>query len=211
MNWNAQSGIMVSKVQSSTATPTGATWTIRSFGQFSNAPKRSRFPSTSTPPRLRQPVIQASYTGNFAPGVTAQLAAAGWGWHIETAIHVLRIILSGAFDRYPHLQLVIGHLGEALPFMLPRLDHNLPRQLTRLERPIGAYLRENVFYTFSGFNFTPNFLDLLFQVGVDRIMFSADYPYSSMLAARNFLEQLALSPADINRIAHGNAEHLFHM
>jgi predicted TIM-barrel fold metal-dependent hydrolase len=74
------------------------------------------------------------------------------------------------------LQLVIGHLGEALPFMLPRLDRSLPTQLTKLKQPIGAYLRENIFYTFSGFNFTPNFLDLMFQVGVDRIMFSADYP-----------------------------------
>jgi predicted TIM-barrel fold metal-dependent hydrolase len=81
-------------------------------------------------------------------------------------------------------------------------------QLTKLKRPIGTYLRENIYYTFSGFNFTPNFLDLLFQVGVDRIMFSADYPYSSMQAERNFLEQLPLSPADINRVAHGNAEGL---
>lgn len=162
-----------------------------------------------TPPP--QPVIQTSYVGNFSAEVTAQLAASGWGWHIETAIHVLRIVLSGAFDRYPHLQLVIGHLGEALPFMLPRLDHNMPTQLTKLKRPIGAYLRENVYYTFSGFNYTPNFLDLLFQVGVDRIMFSADYPYSSMLAARNFLEQLPLSPADINRLAHSNAEALLHL
>ena len=159
-----------------------------------------------TPPP--QPVIQASYIGNFAPGVTAQLAAAGWGWHIETAIHIIRIILGGVFDHYPNLQLVIGHLGEALPFMLPRMDRSLPQQLTKLNRLISAYLRENIHYTFSGFNFTPNFLDLLFQVGVDRIMFSADYPYSSMLAARNFLEQLPLSPADINRIAHGNAEKL---
>ncbi len=162
-----------------------------------------------TPPP--QPVIQASYVGNFAPEVTAQLAAAGWGWHIETAIHVLRIILSGAFDRYPRLQLVVGHMGEALPFMLPRLDRSMPRQLTQLERPIGAYLRENLYYTFSGFNYTPNFLDLLFQVGVERIMFSADYPYSSMLAARNFLEGLPLSPADLHRIAHGNAERLLRM
>jgi predicted TIM-barrel fold metal-dependent hydrolase len=162
-----------------------------------------------TPPP--QPVIQASYVGHFAPEVSAQLAAAGWGWHIETAIHVVRIILGGVFDRYPKLQLVIGHLGEALPFMLPRLDRSLPTQLTKLKKPIGVYLRENVYYTFSGFNFIPNFLDLLFQVGVDRIMFSADYPYSSMLAARNFLEQLPISPADINRIAHGNAELLFHM
>ena len=162
-----------------------------------------------TPPP--QPVIQTSYVGNFSPAVSAQLAASGWGWHIETAIHVLRIILSGAFDRYPNLQLVIGHLGEALPFMLPRLDHNLPTQLTKLKRPIGDYLRENLYYTFSGFNYTPNFLDLLFQVGIDRIMFSADYPYGSMLAARNFLEQLPVSPADKNRIAHGNAERLFRM
>ena len=95
--------------------------------------------------------------------------------------------------------------------MLPRLDHNLPTQLTKLKRPIGAYLRENVYYTFSGFNYSPNFLDLLFQVGVDRIMFSADYPWSSMLDARNFLEQLPLSPADINRIAHGTAERLLRM
>jgi len=162
-----------------------------------------------TPPP--QPVIQASYVGNFAPEVSAQLAATGWGWHIETAIHVIRIILSGAFDRYPNLQLVIGHLGEALPFMLPRLDRCLPKQLTKLKQPVGAYLRENIFYTFSGFNFTPNFLDLLFQVGVDRIMFSADYPYSSMRDARNFLEQLPLSPVDKNRIAHGNAELLLRM
>jgi hypothetical protein len=162
-----------------------------------------------TPPP--QAVIQVSYVGNFPAEVSAQLAASGWGWHIETAVHVLRIILSGAFDRYPGLQLVIGHLGEALPFMLPRLDHNMPPQLTKLKRPIGEYLRENLHYTFSGFNYTPNFLDLLFQVGVDRIMFSADYPYSSMSAARNFLEQLPLSPVDKQRIAHGNAEHLLRL
>lgn len=159
-----------------------------------------------TPPPL--PVIRASYVGNFSPEVSTQLAAAGWGWHIETAIHVIRIILSGVFDRFPSLQLVIGHLGEALPFMLPRLDRSLPQQLTKLKQSTGTYLRENVYYTFSGFNFTPNFLDLLFQVGIDRIMFSADYPYSSMLAARNFLEGLPLSPTDIHRIAHGNAEGL---
>ena len=69
-----------------------------------------------------QPVIDASYTGNFSAAVTATLARAGWGWHIETAIHVLRIILSGALDRYPRLQIIIGHLGEALPFMLPRIN-----------------------------------------------------------------------------------------
>jgi uncharacterized protein len=159
-----------------------------------------------TPPP--QSVIAASYTGNYAPEVTVGLSTGAWGWHIETAIHVLRLILSGAFDRYPSLQLVIGHMGETLPFMLPRLDLSLPTQMTKLDRPIGAYLRENLHYTFSGFNYTSTFLDLLLQVGVDRIMFSADYPYSSMAQARTFLDQLPVSPADKERIAHGNAERL---
>lgn len=162
-----------------------------------------------TPPP--QPVIAASYTGNFAPEVTRGLASFAWGWHIETAIHVLRLILSGAFDRYPDLQLVIGHMGEALPFMLPRLDRSLPTQVTKLARPVGTYLRENVHYTFSGFNYTATFLDLLLQVGVDRIMFSADYPWGSMAQARSFLDQLPVSTADKERIAHGNAERLLRL
>lgn len=162
-----------------------------------------------TPPP--QPVILASYVGNFAPEVTAGLAASAWGWHIETAVHILRIILSGAFDRYPGLQFIIGHMGETLPFMLPRLEHTLPTQVTKLERPIGDYLRQNLNYTFSGFNYIPNFLNLLLQVGVERILFSADYPYSSMEAARTFLEQLPVSPADKERIAHSNAEGLLRL
>ena len=157
-----------------------------------------------TPPP--QPVIDAYYTGNFSAQVTTMLAAPGWGWHIETAIHILRLILSGAFDRYPRLQFIIGHLGEGLPFMLPRLNRILSMELTKLSRPIGAYLRENVHYTISGFNFIPAFLDLLLEVSVDRIMFSADYPHGSMIEAHAFLDQLPVSPADRERIAHGNAE-----
>ncbi len=120
----------------------------------------------------------------------------------------MRIIASGAFDRFPKLQFIIGHMGEALPFMLPRLEHSLPTQVTGLQRSMSAYLRENIYYTFSGFNYTQNFLDLLLQVGAERILFSADYPFSSMEAARVFLEQLPFSPADCERIAHGNAERL---
>ena len=152
------------------------------------------------------PVVDAWY-GGFRPEVSYMFANAGWGWHIETGVHVLRMILGGVFDRYPGLQVIIGHLGEAVPFMLSRVDIMSP-SLTRLQRPISAYLRENVHYTFSGFNFTPTFIDLLMQVGVDRIMFSADYPYASMAEARAFLEKIPVSPADRERIAHGNAERL---
>ncbi len=157
-----------------------------------------------TPPP--QPVIDASY-GGFSPLVTEMLSGPGWGWHIETAVHVIRLILGGVFDRYPKLQVVIGHMGEGLPFMLQRLDVMSPA-MTRLARPISAYLRENIHYTFSGFNFTPTFLDLLLQVGVDRILFSADHPYASMQKARAFLDERPVSAADKERIAHTNAEKL---
>ncbi|MBW2031787.1 MAG: amidohydrolase family protein, partial [Deltaproteobacteria bacterium] len=135
----------------------------------------------------------------------------GWGWHIETAIHTLRLILSGTFDRYPRLQILIGHLGEALPFMLPRMDRTLNMEVTKLQRPISAYLRENVSYTVSGFNFLPSFLNLMFEIGVNRIMFSIDYPYGSMTEGVAFLEKLPVSPADREKIAHENAEALMRL
>ena len=152
-------------------------------------------------------VVEASF-GGFSPPVTAVFAGAGWGWHIETAVHLIRMILGGVFDRYPKLQVVIGHLGEGIPFMLPRLNKNLPTEVTKLNRPIGAYLRENVHYTFGGFNFPATFLNLLLEVGVGRIMFSVDHPYGSMAEARAFLQQLPASEVDRERIAHGNAEKL---
>lgn len=162
------------------------------------------------PTQPPQAVIEASYSG-FSPEVTSQLTRAAWGWHIETSIHIIRMILGGVFDRYPRLQIVIGHQGEGLPFMLPRLDSRLPTEITKLKRPIEAYLRENLHYTFSGFNFTATFLDLLLEVGIDRIMFSADYPYASMEEARSFLDKLPVSPSDRERIAHGNAERLLRL
>jgi predicted TIM-barrel fold metal-dependent hydrolase len=154
-----------------------------------------------------QAVVDALY-GGFSPQVSGVLAASGWGWHIETAVHVIRLILGGVFDRHPKLQVVIGHLGEAIPFMLPRMNRNFPTELTKLQRPVGAYLRENVHYTFGGFNFPATFIDLMMEVGVDRIMFSVDHPYGSMAEARAFLNQLPISPADREKIAHGNAERL---
>ncbi len=155
-----------------------------------------------------QAVIEASYSGNFSPEVAFALSTSLWGWHIETATHILRMILGGVFDRFPRLQLIIGHMGEGLPFFLSRFDQRLAPQATGLARPISAYLRQNLSYTFGGFNFTATFLNLMLQVGVDRILFSADYPYGSMARAREFLESLPVSDADRQRIAHENAVRL---
>jgi len=162
------------------------------------------------PTQPPQPVVDAYYSG-FAPAVTNALSQYAWGWHIDTAVHILRMIVGGTFDRFPRLQIIIGHMGEALPFMLQRIDRSLPMSLTKLERPVVAYMRENVNYTFSGLNYTSTFLDLYLEVGADRIMFSADYPYSPMSQARGFLDRIPVSPADKEKIAHGNAERLLRL
>jgi predicted TIM-barrel fold metal-dependent hydrolase len=155
-------------------------------------------------------VVDVLY-GGFSPPVSAMFAAGGWGWHIETAVHLIRMLLGGVFDQFPKLQVVVGHLGEGIPFMLPRLNRNLPMEITKLARPLGAYLRENVHYTIAGFNFPATFLDLLLEVGVERIMFSADHPYGSMAEARAFLDHIPVNTADRERIAHGNAERLLNL
>ena len=155
-----------------------------------------------------EPVIEASYVGNYSREVTSLLSTGGWGWHIDNGLHVLRMILGGVFDKYPSIQLVTGHLGEALPFMMPRIERAFPQPVIKLNKPIGYYLRENVHYTISGWSYMPAFLDLFLQVGANRIMFSADYPYSPMAEACGFLERLPVSPKDKESIAHGNAERL---
>lgn len=154
-----------------------------------------------------QDVIKTYYTGNFSAAVSNVFALPGFGCHIETAVHLLRLILSGVFDRYPNLQVMIGHLGETLPFMLPRFDQQFPQNLTKLNRKISEYLRENVYYSFSGFNWTQAFLDLYLQVGADRIIYSGDYPWSTE-DARTVLNNLPIPPVDKEKIAHGNAEKL---
>jgi uncharacterized protein len=152
-------------------------------------------------------VIESSYAG-FADKVTFALATVGWGWHINTATHVLRMILGGVFDRYPALQVIIGHMGEGTSFMLPRFDATLKPELTGLRHPVSSYLRQNFHYTFANFNDVPTYANLVAQVGIDRVAFSADYPFGSMKAARAFLDNLPLTHDERARISHRNAEKL---
>ena len=152
------------------------------------------------------------YAGNYSQEVAARMSTPGWGWHIETATSLLRLVMSGLFDRYPKLQIIIGHMGEAIPFMLPRMNRRLTQDLTKLDRTIFEYYRENVHYTFGGFNYTPTFLNLYMQMGVDRIMFSTDYPHDDPNnPGVDFLFSLPICPADRNRIAYQNAEILLNI
>jgi uncharacterized protein len=159
------------------------------------------------PPR---PVVDAYYAG-FSPPVSGMLSTAAWGWHIETGLHVLRMILGGVFDRFPGLRLIIGHMGEALPFMLARTTRQLPPGMTGLPRTVAEYVREHVWITTSGFFTTPPLLNALLELGSDRILFAIDYPYSTNRQGRAFLDELPISPSDLERIAHGNADRLLRL
>ncbi len=161
-----------------------------------------------TPP---PPAVAEVYYGGFSAEVSAILAAAAWGWHVETGLHLLRLILGGVFDRLPTLQVVVGHLGEVLPFMAQRVDERLPQQVTGLEKPVSRYLGENVHISISGFFYLAPFLNALHEFGADRILFSVDYPFSSNREGVAFLKRLPVSPQDRERIAHGNAERLFRL
>jgi predicted TIM-barrel fold metal-dependent hydrolase len=157
-----------------------------------------------------QGVVNAYYTGNFSSDVEGLLSGGGFGWHIETAVHVLRLILSGAFDRFPKLQVAIGHLGEGLPFFFQRLSRTVGNRGIKLERPIDEYLRENLWYTFGGFNFLPSFVSLYMQVGAERILFSADSPFGNLKEAAEFVASLPISETDKHKITWENAKNLFH-
>jgi uncharacterized protein len=155
-----------------------------------------------------KPVREAYYDG--LPGhLSFQLAIAGWGWHAETAVHVLRLVLSGTLDRHPRLQLIIGHMGEGLPAMLDRCDQILGAEAQRfLQRSVSRTILDQVHVTTSGLFTLPPFLALLHSFGADRILFSVDHPFSRNAEARAFLDHLPVSPADREKIAHGNADRL---
>jgi predicted TIM-barrel fold metal-dependent hydrolase len=152
-------------------------------------------------------VWEASFEG-LPPAVGHWLSIAGWGWHIDTGLHALRLIVAGVFDRYPKLQLVIGHMGEAIPFMLERTNLTLSKTVTGLDREVKEYFTENFHVTTSGFFSCPPLICLLLVVGADRVLFAVDYPYSSNEEGRAFLDGAPVSQADREKIGHANAERL---
>jgi predicted TIM-barrel fold metal-dependent hydrolase len=148
------------------------------------------------------------HEGSFPGKVAVGLSTFAWGWHYETALHVMRLAVSGVLDKYPRLTLIIGHLGEALPFMLARAEHEFGTDLSYLSRPLSKILTDQVYITSAGLFTNPPFLATLQTFGIDRLMFSVDYPYSSNAMGRKFLDNLPLSPADLEKFAHGNADRL---
>jgi hypothetical protein len=158
-------------------------------------------------PTVPPPAVREAYYGGLTPQFAQALSMAGWGWHVDTGLHGLRLIAGGVLDEYPTLQIIIGHMGEALPFFLARSSRVLQQQ-AGLSRPLEEYMASNFHFTTSGMFSYPPLLLLLEVIGADRVMFSVDYPYSSNSEGRDFVMSAPISDADREKIAHGNAERL---
>ena len=159
-----------------------------------------------------EPVMKAYYSGLPGPHgeqLGQMLSIAGWGWHAETALHTLRLIVSGLFDRLPALQLIIGHMGEMLPMALARSSSALS-QFSHSQRPVADYFRTNIHVTTSGYFTLPPLQCALDVLGIDRMMFSVDYPFSANTKGRDYLTAVSklLDPADLDKLTHANAERL---
>ena len=160
-------------------------------------------------PGLPPKAVFDAYYSNLPKQAGTFLSIAGWGWHSETALHTLRLIVSGTLDKYPKLKLIIGHMGEMLPMMMVRSDKMFGiDQGGSNQRSIIQTLHDQVYITTSGLFTTPPLQVAIDTFGIDKILFSIDYPFSTNEAGKNYLDSMQLSPVDLEKIAHGNADKL---
>ncbi|NMM28931.1 MAG: amidohydrolase [Glaciimonas sp.] len=142
-----------------------------------------------------------------------ELLGPAWAWTAETATHALRMVMGGVFDRFPKVTLVLGHMGETLPFVLWRLDsrYKMMKHTHTLQKLPSQYIRDNIMITTAGSCDVPALLCSMLALGADRIMFSVDYPYESTAEAVDFITRAPISEIDRAKICHLNAERLLRL
>jgi 5-carboxyvanillate decarboxylase len=153
----------------------------------------------------------------IGPFLDSGLDGAIYGFAVETGLHALRIITRGVFDRFPKLDLVLGHLGEALPFWMFRLDYMHRGTVTSqrydfmkpLRKKISEYLQQNVYYTTSGMAWEPAISFTQSVVGMDRVMYAMDYPYEYVADEVRTQDALPISDADKKKFYQTTAERVF--
>ncbi len=158
-------------------------------------------------PRMPIPARAQPYAGH------PWLLSSPWGFAVETSIHALRMCGSGMFDQFPNLKVIVGHLGEHIPYDLWRIDARMrfsPRGYEG-KHPLGDYFRKHFYVTTSGNFCDPSFQCALEVMGVDRMLFSADYPFEKMDEAATWFDKTPLSDADRLRIGRTNAIQLFNL
>jgi predicted TIM-barrel fold metal-dependent hydrolase len=153
-------------------------------------------------------VVEAYYRDYLADFPTLQTAA--WGFTVETATQGIRLVLSGVFDAYPDVKIILGHMGEGLPFLLWRIDHALSRPGNR---PVSfrEQFSRHFYITTSGNFSTPALLCSMMELGVDRILFSVDWPFVANIPGTQWMNDLQLSAEDKIKILSGNAKRLLKM
>jgi 5-carboxyvanillate decarboxylase len=155
----------------------------------------------------------------IGPFLDRGLDGAIFGFAVETGLHILRIIVSGVFDRFPALRIVIGHLGEALPYWLFRVDFMHDRMVAanrypsvrKLKRKPSDYMKENLYVTTSGMAWEPPILYAQAVLGVDRVLYAMDYPYQFVPAEVTVTDNLPISDADKKKLYQSNAEAVFNL
>ena len=143
--------------------------------------------------------------------VGAELASAGYGWHSEVGIQVVRMILSGIFDKLPNLKFISGHWGETIPAFLERMDTILDQEITGLKKKVSEYYKEHVYLTPSGIQSYDQLEYSVKVMGADHVMWAVDYPYMKPDNVYEFLEESNLSQDEKELIAHCNAERILHL
>jgi predicted TIM-barrel fold metal-dependent hydrolase len=156
-----------------------------------------------------------NYQGNFPMPVAISLGGPGWGWHGDVGLHVLKLFAAGVFDRFPKLKIIVGHMGEMLPFMLERcyeMSMGFAGGWGPRERPLRQVWDENIWITTSGAWSLAPMMCILQNTKVERIMYSVDYPFTTNEQGRKWFEQLEksglLTDEELEMVAHGNAEKL---
>ena len=138
-----------------------------------------------------------------------ELLGPTWAFGVETATHALRLIVSGLFDRFPRLTVVLGHLGEGLPFQTYRLEQRLKRRAdVSLERLPTQVLRENFYVTVSGNYHTASLIGVLLELGADRVMFAVDHPFEDVADGAEWFDAVAISEGDRVKIGRSNVQRL---
>ncbi|MBD5356925.1 MAG: amidohydrolase [Bacteroides sp.] len=152
-----------------------------------------------------------SYYSNLGDQFDCVLSTYGYGWHFEAGLQVIRMILSGVFEKYPKLKVISGHWGEMVPYYLPRLDQMFSSAVTGLKEVFSFYYKRNVYVTPSGLYDNDSLQYCVGKLGIDHILFSADFPYIPMTGARPFMENAPLSVDDKEKFGSLNAEKLLHL
>lgn len=156
-------------------------------------------------PAVPHPAVIEAYYKDYAERHPGILRAA-WGFTVETATQGIRLVLSGVFDAYPNLKIILGHMGEGLPFYLWRISHGLRGSLA--EKSFRDIFCEHFWITTSGFFSDPALLCCVMEMGIDRILFSVDYPYADNLPGAKWTETLPLCAEDKEKLLNGNARRL---